>query len=602
MEKPSASDRFSRESVREQFAREKLDPFQERQIRRDIPVLRDTGETTDAPKWAGNHSFSADAAAYSLMHFIEPEVALEHPEWSTQKVKQAAHERFAKRLEQDLSSEQTERMHEHSAVRWHPVETEYGTELATEYGGSLITLRELWEHTKEYAKATDSPQAYNKTEHESQMAMQEKFISGRETAFVSILSDPDGIRYVQVWQKNDDGDFTSSQVDLMALTGRDFTEAEGNELVSHLAVFYRADTKRDEEESGTYAHFYVDRRVIAGDEIQTIAVASVMRRESPVWREDMPQKRVIRNIGKPEERRVSAPDQKPVMVERITTRMKQAMTQEKKEETKRTADMPFIEALLIDHTISVTLLQHVADIPVAAPAVLLWFKKLEATPVVREENLGKEKVRMPKKQEVQEKPFIKKYITPAVRFWHTAKEKVRAMFRMRKSEKKKEVPVKTEQKNILRPVPGIPAVAERVRLRVRCLVRIIKETVLRIFPAPISEKKKPDTVNTEAAVQKRKEMRDEGIRVIYFALWFVFSGKPRKPERAHATQKPQEYVPTTSAESFWILLAVIRYLTLLKESGMPAIVNRTNGTRAVRKKPRRFAPLQSKIYVSFMIE
>ena len=76
---------------------------------------------------------------------------------------------------------------------------------------------------KEYAQHIGNPRAYNKEEARSQIAMQDAFINGHASGFVSILSHPDSVRYVQLWEKMPTGDIASKQIDLYATTGRDFT-------------------------------------------------------------------------------------------------------------------------------------------------------------------------------------------------------------------------------------------------------------------------------------------------------------------------------------------------------------------------------------------
>lgn len=247
--------------------------YYDRMTLRGIPVVRDTEDESDKPVWRGDHSFSPDAATYSLMHFIEPEVSREHPEWTPAQVHENAVERFEKRLSQDLSYEHRESNHEESVVTWHPVETSRGTiELATEYGDKMVTLSELWSHTKEYAAFSGNPAAYNNAEHEAQLLMQDKLIHSSSNGFVSVLSHPDAVRYVQVWQKSDTGEIISQQVDLYAATGKDFSPEEAKELIYHLSDFHHERTELPDPDQA-YAHFFVAQGVVHADDIRMIAIA-----------------------------------------------------------------------------------------------------------------------------------------------------------------------------------------------------------------------------------------------------------------------------------------------------------------------------------------
>lgn len=278
MEKPSSAyASISRYTQRDREDRESADHrYADRMALRGVPVLRDSGEDAEKPVWRGDHTFSSDAATYSLVNFIEPEIAKKHPDWSSESVHAEAMKQFEKRLSQDLTYEQKESFHEESAVTWKPVQAADGTwELATEYGDALVTLSELWNHTREYAEFAGNPAAYNVEEHRAQLAMQDALISGSASGFVSVLSHPDSVRYVQLWQKTDDGSVVSTQIDLLKTTGKDFSHDEGASLIRHLAVFHGADPAPETPVSG-YAHFFVREKSVREQDIRTIAVAQVM--------------------------------------------------------------------------------------------------------------------------------------------------------------------------------------------------------------------------------------------------------------------------------------------------------------------------------------
>ena len=237
-------------------------------------VRADSKKTEDTPVWRGDHTFSSDAAKYSFLNFIEPDVAQKHPDWSKQKIRKEALAKFQQRLEQDLSYEQKESSHQETAVRWKVVETQNGKqELATEYGGETITLRQLWDHTREYATFVGIPAAYNPDEEKAQYAMEQAFVRGDAQAYISVLSHPDAVRYVQVWEKDSDGGIQSKQIDLYKTTGRDFSHLEGDVLVKHLAAF----TENVQGASvvtaeSSYAHFIVQSGTLLEQDIRTIAI------------------------------------------------------------------------------------------------------------------------------------------------------------------------------------------------------------------------------------------------------------------------------------------------------------------------------------------
>jgi len=250
-------------------------------------VRADTKKVEDAPVWRGDHTFSSDAAKYSFLNFIEPEVANKHPDWSKQKIRKEALTKFQQRLEQDLLYEQKESSHQETAVHWRVIETPTGTqELATEYGGETITLRQLWDHTREYAAFVGIPSAYNANEEKAQYAMEQAFIRGDAQAYISVLSHPDAVRYVQVWERDEDGGVLSKQIDLYKTTGRDFTQTEGDVLVKHLAAFTEtAQGMPVVTTDAAYAHFIVRSGSVGEQDIRTIAIvqAATLRESSKTY-------------------------------------------------------------------------------------------------------------------------------------------------------------------------------------------------------------------------------------------------------------------------------------------------------------------------------
>lgn len=243
---------------------------------------RDEKMEEDKIRWSGDHAFSAEAATYSLMNFIEPQIASEHPDWSTDAVHQEAVSRFEKRLAQDIAYEHREIEHEHTVVTWHMVETAPGVkELATQYGDDLVTLRELWDHTREFAETTGNRAAYNAQEEQAQLAMQEAFVNGEGKSFVSVLSHPDAVRYVQVWGVSGDGSAYSKQIDLSVVTGRDFTKDEAERLIHHISEYYNRDTVRDTRQADApkYAHVLISDKEVREADITTLAVTESLYSE-----------------------------------------------------------------------------------------------------------------------------------------------------------------------------------------------------------------------------------------------------------------------------------------------------------------------------------
>lgn len=241
-------------------------------------------EAGGSASWRGDHTFSSAAAGFSLRNFIEPEIESTNPHLSKHEIQSIALEKFEQRLKQDLSFEHQETSHHDSTVHWTVIEGKNGKkELATKYGDELITLVQLWEHTKEYAQHIGNPLAYNKEEARSQIAMQDAFINGHASGFVSILSHPDSVRYVQLWEKMSTGDIESKQIDLYATTGRDFTHKEGEAFINHLTQYHETIGTSLKYEDISYAHVLFTSGAVTVDEIKTIAVAHAFTSEPCVF-------------------------------------------------------------------------------------------------------------------------------------------------------------------------------------------------------------------------------------------------------------------------------------------------------------------------------
>ncbi len=269
MEKPSATHGYGDRRERDRNDRRITDRLNEARF----PA--GASDEGDSPAWRGDHTFSPEAAAYSLTNFIEPDVKTAHPSWTAEQVRSEALRKFERRLSQDMSYERRESAHEETTVRWEVIETSPGVrELATEYGDGYVTLRQLWDHTREFAQATNSPGSYNAEEARVQLAMQDEFIRGSNTAFVSALSHPDAVRYVQIWEKSGDA-VTSRQIDLHKTTGRDFSREESETLIRRIAEYHDSGSVKQSSEY-RYAHLSVTRGTVSEADVKTIAIAQTV--------------------------------------------------------------------------------------------------------------------------------------------------------------------------------------------------------------------------------------------------------------------------------------------------------------------------------------
>lgn len=233
-----------------------------------------SGEKSASSSWRGDHTFSSSAAGFSLKYFIEPEVEMNNPHLSKKEIHALAVDKFEKRLRQDLSFEHKEASHIDTTVQWKIIEGKDGKkELATSYGEELITLSQLWDHTRAYAEHIGNPKAYNKEEEKAQLFMQDAFIKDKASGFLSVISHPDSVRFVQIWEKTPAGDIYSKQVDLYAATGRDFTHKEGEQLVRHITTFQKTLGDPTSSQDTSYAHVLLTRGVISVEDVRTIAVA-----------------------------------------------------------------------------------------------------------------------------------------------------------------------------------------------------------------------------------------------------------------------------------------------------------------------------------------
>lgn len=583
--------------------------YSEWMIARGIPVVSDRSVDSDKPVWRGDHSFSSDAAAYSLMHFIEPEIAGEHPDWGIDEVKTEARVRFTRRLAQDLSYEKRESSHEETVVRWKPVEMPDGSmELATEYGDSVVTLRKLWEHTKEYAAFVGNPAAYNLEEERAQLAMQDEFIHGSFTGFVSVLSHPDSVRYVQVWEKASDGDVVSKQVDLFAATGVDFSREEGEKLVQHIANYYKDVVPEVQSDITDYAHIFIENSTVNVRDIRVIAFGIVMVREDVGISTRAIEKRVVPDTATSmmvlgtflrdqisEKLHLLEPDNHveisknhiviPIPEQRINKMEKKI--EKKMQETRllsASADRPkpdAIKPVLAEWFISQTMIRHVKDVPVAPHAALYWFTVLE----------HRDKRRTATIQATKEKPqrvlVVKRFFSViAERFLREPVSRIRLPVAAKEivphDKKEKMIPVMKLKETVKRLVSGLH----------HRLTEIIQMPLHRKKTERSSIHKSPK--QTELVPQlSEKESKEILVRQIQRACQVWYSDQVHDvphllhrilslvKERTDMTLRHEHDSPA------WVLLGIIRYLALLRESGHAGSGVTAVGVRAKRKRSQR---------------
>ena len=642
MEKPSPVYNFSsRFQTHAREDRSEKDRYNDRMMLRGIPVLRDTDEESSTTLWRGDHSFSSDAASYSLTHFIEPEVAKEHPGWSYEKVQQTAVERFEKRLRQDLSYEKKEDAHEESVVAWRPIQThDGGWELATEYGDKMITLRELWEHTREYAAFAGNPAAYNKEEHQAQLVMQDKLIEGSVNGFVSVLSHPDSVRYVQVWQKADDGTITSKQVDIYKTIGRDFTHEEAVKFIDHLADFHHEATTAASDESASYAHFFIHRTAVREEDIRLIAVAQAMESAVQVAPERAPLQKIFidtggavlrdttesmlqlggflreqidrkitafRSMGEPVKKKLTRPEDIKISAlkpgEHIAVLSVAEKTSDKKEAEKypKEAHMSTetMKSAAAEWWISTLMLRHRESISVAPVAILFWLTS------GRESGSAAAHVLLPEKKiagageliaatlkKEKKKRVSMRSIFRAVK--HFGEKKVRTKIRRMLPEELSGITLvssigkegEAAREKVTRILPL--AVMEKL---MRMLRRFSRDLVI-IHDAPTESRvlPRPEIFLQEGIQRRLPEMTQyeprvrlltRELSVAIIVWWLIDFGKDNPIHISDQLSETEELSADKSpvgkeaaTEITWVLLAIIWYLSAIREHGKPKTSNK----------------------------
>ncbi len=666
MEKPSPtydiSSRFTRQMRGDSEQHER---YIDRMTLRGIQVIGDTDGEGDAPVWRGDHSFNSEAATYSLMHFIEPEVALEHPDWSHAQVHEHAVDRFKARLAQDLSYEHKEAAHEESVVRWRPIQTSTGSvELATEYGGKMVTLSQLWEHTKEYSEFVGNPQAYNKQEHEAQLLMQDKLVHGSSNGFVSVLSHPDAVRYVQVWQKSESGDVISQQIDLYATTGKDFSSEEAKDLMHHLSEFHGKSTQEDRpQETNSYAHFFVTKGSIYAEDIRTIAIAqfagdktvSYARETRTVRSQEQIShnpaiadaahsvSRIAAYVRDQIEDKIQAlkqknsvpyvrkTDTKPIRIEpgnsknslRVTKEGKHSPAGEKKITVispEKSSSLVDPKSILSEWWITQTMIAYGPVLPVASVATMHWFaflgeaeknieKRLKSgAPEILRNHIKKERISSGSPVEIMWRAFITRMNGV---LGGSPREKVGLMTSVPELHRtdtfiqgKRYSGI---EKNTIPAQKNVPQWVEVMQV----LARLFFLPLPAPYPRSDQDKRRIAIPDVATAQENTLEHRTIITGRFIFALilsWIV--SYPARSEVPHANKTKKAHrdsVRDTEAtgaqgetvQAPWIMLAIIRYLVLLRESGQPGVqvaVPQTNGGRPKRKRRKGDLPQRGIIF------
>jgi len=225
--------------------------------------------------WTGDHQFSISALYFTLDNYIIPQVARQYAGqgWTDDQIRKEAVHRVGEFSKVNLQYSMAEMDREPvMEVKWEVIKRDGEKQLfASDYG---ITLRELWEHTREFAEKTGKQSAYNPSEERAQLAMEKRIISGEISTDVFALSHPDGVRYVQMWEKTEGGKIVSKQLDIGAITGRDLTKTEGKDLIHLIKTKYsdRDITPEDLE----HPHVMLKNGFVEVEDITTLARAQVM--------------------------------------------------------------------------------------------------------------------------------------------------------------------------------------------------------------------------------------------------------------------------------------------------------------------------------------
>lgn len=215
-----------------------------------------------ADGWDGGHSVSVSSWLYSFDDIIKPAVAASHPSWSQDEIHTHALKIFNTRIAENARIFRDEEKNaEGMDTLWEVAEIDGTRQLVVKDGAYKGTsLNEFWEHTRQFAEEQNSPQAYNVLEHQAQLSMQTALVQGRAISAVTILSHPEDIKYVQVWEAQEDGTIITRQIDLKNTAGRHLTHEEGKSLIEKLAEKYTKN-KITDDSSSQYVHVLTHEKI-----------------------------------------------------------------------------------------------------------------------------------------------------------------------------------------------------------------------------------------------------------------------------------------------------------------------------------------------------
>ena len=182
---------------------------------------------TGGMDWNGGHTFSQAAVDFGFHEYIEKDVARENPQLSVHGVYVEAKRILALRLAQDRFFDEKETAREEEMVtKWEVAQIDGRKQLVTRYGDRMVSLEELWRHTEEFAVKVGKPEAFNRAEMKTQLAIQDALVTKEVKSVVFILSHPESVRYAQKWHRGEDGAFYSTQIDIGREAGGDLRHDE----------------------------------------------------------------------------------------------------------------------------------------------------------------------------------------------------------------------------------------------------------------------------------------------------------------------------------------------------------------------------------------
>lgn len=583
--------------------------------------------------WRGDHAFNSDAASFSLLNFIEPEIEATHPHLSKKEVHTLALEKFEHRLKQDLSFEHQENSHVDTTVHWTIVDGKNGKkELATTYGDEFVTLSQLWLHTRTYAEHIGNPLAYNKEEERAQLAMQDALINKEADSFVSVISHPDAIRYVQVWERSQSGDICSKQIDLYATTGRDFTHKEGEALVERITKYHQTVGTSVHTEDISYAHVFLTSGALTSDDIKTIAIAHAFTSEPrliPVHQDmirgifmkttkdiketvvllgkdfhTFAQKRVddlkVWYAQKKEVQTSAFVHKTPLPIEVNNTETHEGVITKNVETTMQDV----ISEWIFEQTVLSYGTTH--EVFVFGALDILTRKSIVSLP----RSTHKENMLSPSEDIVTDSdmmPDVRTAVASVVLFLRHIMSKIH--------DRSDLVPQSTPtlihnaSREEFEKVFGVNEPTEYKSVESGILFII---QALIYFSLESEYIKKTDVSSTQVFIPTEKQLHIASSRALFgVVIWMIFQGLDQKSERSihtDMTASDDEAVPKNSTKILeyfsttpWILLSIIWYLSMLKESSISQPMSLPIATNTQQPTKQSQFPLSGVIYI-FMIE